>query len=346
MLTASAMARATAARVSRVRGGRRRSAQTRQIDVASPGAPGPTFSPVAKTHDSEGDGDSCQAACAADQAPARRGAVGWLFPGMEPRLSGSRIVREQKVTAWRLVLADGRLAPVAAAAGPARESLLRCGLALEYVTPAWNVAGIVVLAIAAIAARSVILAGFGLDSLIEIGASTVVIWELSGTGGERQRRGLRLIGSAFAVLAPHLLAQSSVVLAAGYHPAALAARDHLDRDDRRGDVRPGCREGPDRGCSPCTSPGTRRSGSSRNRCASTPRSISSGCGSTCTSPPPWRWPEPRGSGIRSAGPAMDRPRSLGKPSSRHRPGKTGSSRPLAQPPGSWRAARPAPWLPR
>jgi divalent metal cation (Fe/Co/Zn/Cd) transporter len=62
------------------------------------------------------------------------------------------------------------------------------------------------------------LAGFGLDSLIEIGASTVVIWELSGTGAGRQRRGLRLIGSAFAALAVYLLAQSTVVLAAGYHP--------------------------------------------------------------------------------------------------------------------------------
>ena len=51
------------------------------------------------------------------------------------------------------------------------------------------------------------LAGFGLDSLIEIGASTVVIWELSGTGAERQRRGLRLIGYAFAALAVYLLAQ-------------------------------------------------------------------------------------------------------------------------------------------
>ena len=72
--------------------------------------------------------------------------------------------------------------------------LLRRGLALEYVTLGWNVAGIIVLAIAAVAARSVALAGFGLDSLIEIGASAVVIWELSGTGEDRQRRGLRLIG--------------------------------------------------------------------------------------------------------------------------------------------------------
>jgi divalent metal cation (Fe/Co/Zn/Cd) transporter len=46
----------------------------------------------------------------------------------------------------------------------------------------------------------------------------VVIWELSGTGEERQRRALRLIGSAFAVLAVYLLAQSTIALAAGYHP--------------------------------------------------------------------------------------------------------------------------------
>jgi len=101
---------------------------------------------------------------------------------------------------------------------PARRALLRRGFALEYVTLAWNVAGIVVLAIGAVTARSVALAGFGLDSLIEIGASVVVIWELSGTGEDRRRRGLRLIGSAFAVLAAYLLAQSTVVLATGYHP--------------------------------------------------------------------------------------------------------------------------------
>ena len=59
-------------------------------------------------------------------------------------------------------------------ADQARARLLRRGFALEYATLAWNVAGIIVLAFAAVAARSVALAGFGLDSLIEIGASTVV----------------------------------------------------------------------------------------------------------------------------------------------------------------------------
>ena len=99
-----------------------------------------------------------------------------------------------------------------------RRQLTRRGFALEWATLGWNIAGIIVLAFAALAARSVALAGFGLDSLIEIGASTVVIWELSGTGEERQRRGLRLIGCAFAALALYLLVQSTVVLAIGYHP--------------------------------------------------------------------------------------------------------------------------------
>jgi divalent metal cation (Fe/Co/Zn/Cd) transporter len=103
-----------------------------------------------------------------------------------------------------------------------RPALLRQGLALEYASLGWNVVGIAILAIAAITARSVALAGFGLDSVIEIGASTVVIWELSGTGPERQRRGLRLIGYAFAALAVYLLAQSTVVLATGYHPRPSA----------------------------------------------------------------------------------------------------------------------------
>lgn len=99
-----------------------------------------------------------------------------------------------------------------------RQSLLRRGFALEYATLGWNVAGLVVLAYAAITARSVALAGFGLDSLIEIGASAVVIWELSGTGEGRQRTALRLIGAAFAALAAYLAVQSTWVLAAGFRP--------------------------------------------------------------------------------------------------------------------------------
>jgi len=97
--------------------------------------------------------------------------------------------------------------------------LLRRGIHLEYVTLGWNVIGIAVLAIAALRARSVALLGFGFDSLIEIGASTVVLWELSGTGEARQRRALRAIGVAFVVLAAYITSQSVIVLAARHHPA-------------------------------------------------------------------------------------------------------------------------------
>jgi divalent metal cation (Fe/Co/Zn/Cd) transporter len=99
-----------------------------------------------------------------------------------------------------------------------RAALLRRGFALEFATLGWNAVGIVVLAFAAFTARSAALAGFGLDSLIEIGASTVVVWELSGTREDSQRRALRLIGVAFALLAAYLLVQSAVVLATGFHP--------------------------------------------------------------------------------------------------------------------------------
>jgi divalent metal cation (Fe/Co/Zn/Cd) transporter len=96
------------------------------------------------------------------------------------------------------------------------DQLLRRGFILEYTTLAWNVVGVVILAIAAVSARSVALGGFGLDSLIEIGASAVVIWELSNSSAERQRRALRFIGSAFVLLAVYLTVQSSLVLISGH----------------------------------------------------------------------------------------------------------------------------------
>jgi divalent metal cation (Fe/Co/Zn/Cd) transporter len=106
-------------------------------------------------------------------------------------------------------------APVSTSQGV---TLLRRGRVLEVITLAWNVVGMIVLGVAAVRAGSVALAGFGLDSLIEVGASTVVLWELSGTGEARQRRALRLIAAAFLALAAYLLVQTAVVFASGFHP--------------------------------------------------------------------------------------------------------------------------------
>lgn len=101
---------------------------------------------------------------------------------------------------------------------PEQTALLRRGIRLEQATLGWNVAGVVVLTVAATQARSVALAGFGLDSLVEIGASIVVLWELSGTGEARQRTALRLVGGAFLALSAYIAVQSAVVLATAFHP--------------------------------------------------------------------------------------------------------------------------------
>ncbi len=78
--------------------------------------------------------------------------------------------------------------------------------------------GVFVLAVAATEARSVALAGFGLDSIIEIGASIVVLWELADAVPERRQQAMRLIGIAFMGLAFYLAIQSTAVLVLGFHP--------------------------------------------------------------------------------------------------------------------------------
>jgi divalent metal cation (Fe/Co/Zn/Cd) transporter len=92
------------------------------------------------------------------------------------------------------------------------DSLLKRGLYLEYATLIWNVIGSVIVMVAALAAGSVALAGFGIDSLIEIFASVVVVWQLKGIGQHRERRALRLISVAFFALVIYVLFQSGRTL--------------------------------------------------------------------------------------------------------------------------------------
>jgi divalent metal cation (Fe/Co/Zn/Cd) transporter len=96
--------------------------------------------------------------------------------------------------------------------------LLRRGLRLEYATLGWNVVGTIIVVAAALAASSVALAGFGLDSLIEIFASVVVVWQLTGASKARERTALRLIGVAFLLLALYILGQLAYTLLTRQHP--------------------------------------------------------------------------------------------------------------------------------
>ncbi len=97
-------------------------------------------------------------------------------------------------------------------------TLIRRGLGLEYATLGWNVVGTVIVGVAAWQARSVALAGFGLDSLIEIFASVVVVWQLKNIDHDRERTALRLIGGAFLALALYVAAQTAYTLITHSHP--------------------------------------------------------------------------------------------------------------------------------
>jgi divalent metal cation (Fe/Co/Zn/Cd) transporter len=98
------------------------------------------------------------------------------------------------------------------------ELLVRRGLRFEYATLAWNIVGSVIVLVAAVVARSVALAGFGLDSLVEIVASLVVVWQLKGVASDRERPALRIIGVGFITLAVYVAAQALYTLVSSLHP--------------------------------------------------------------------------------------------------------------------------------
>lgn len=73
---------------------------------------------------------------------------------------------------------------------------------------------------AGVAAGSVSLVAFGLNSSVEVFASLVVIWELRGIDRGRERRALRLIGVGYLAVAVYVAWDASRALMSGNHPAA------------------------------------------------------------------------------------------------------------------------------
>ena len=70
----------------------------------------------------------------------------------------------------------------------------------------WMVAEAAVAITAGLAAASIALVGFGLDSVIELFSAVIVIWQLRGeiAGQDRETRAVRLIGVTFFTLAAYL----------------------------------------------------------------------------------------------------------------------------------------------
>jgi divalent metal cation (Fe/Co/Zn/Cd) transporter len=133
-----------------------------------------------------------------------------------------------------------------------RPDLLRRALRLEYVTVGWNIVEGVVAIAAALAAGSVALLGFGIDSFVESASGSVLIWLLLAEGRstdaerveEVERRAQRLVALSLILLAAYIAWDSVTSLLAGERPepslvgiglaiASLTAMWWLARQKRR-----------------------------------------------------------------------------------------------------------------
>ena len=104
-----------------------------------------------------------------------------------------------------------------------RTQLLRHATALEVLTVAWNVVEAAVAIMAAIAASSTALLGFGIDSVVESASGAVLLWRLRAENGARDhaavaaldRRAHQLVGVSLFLLALFVAAEAIQALWTG-----------------------------------------------------------------------------------------------------------------------------------
>jgi len=110
-----------------------------------------------------------------------------------------------------------------------RRASVRRGRFLAWFTIAWNsVEGLVGIS-SGVAAGSVALVGFGVDSYVEVLSGAVVLWRLSkerhgqALSEAAEHRALRIIAATFFALAAGVTAESIRKLVTGEHPSASPA---------------------------------------------------------------------------------------------------------------------------
>jgi divalent metal cation (Fe/Co/Zn/Cd) transporter len=94
---------------------------------------------------------------------------------------------------------------------------------LLWLTAAWNVIEGVVAVASGIAAASVALVGFGLDSFIEVTAAAILLWRLGLPEHDerverREAAAHRVVGITFILLAAYIGAQSMYAMTLGDEP--------------------------------------------------------------------------------------------------------------------------------
>jgi divalent metal cation (Fe/Co/Zn/Cd) transporter len=121
----------------------------------------------------------------------------------------------------------GRRADVLAGTPPSERDWTQVAFWLVLVTLAYNVLEAGIALASGVAARSVVLVGFGLDSVIECAAAGVLLWRLRlewrGVEAEAleaaERRVRRFVGASFLALAAYVVAQAAWTLLAGEVPS-------------------------------------------------------------------------------------------------------------------------------
>src|SRR5581483_2361795 len=105
----------------------------------------------------------------------------------------------------------------------ARERLQRRARRLAWGGNAWHAIEFAVAVAAGVAAGSVALVAFGIDSVIEALAGGVVVWLFSGGRGashRAERRAQQLIAGSYAILAAYIAVEATRDLAGSHHPGA------------------------------------------------------------------------------------------------------------------------------
>jgi len=103
-----------------------------------------------------------------------------------------------------------------------RDGLVRRGIALEIFTLSWMTVEASVAVAAGVAAGSVALMAFGIDSVIEFVAAFVVLQtfraQQTGRTDRREQRALRVIGVTFFLLAAYIVSDAAYTLIAVNKP--------------------------------------------------------------------------------------------------------------------------------
>ena len=117
-------------------------------------------------------------------------------------------------------------APAPAAPTITRERYAQLGARvklLSWLSLAWMTVEGAVAILAGIAASSIALIGFGLDSAIEGFASVIIVWRFTGDrvfSHAAEQRAQRLVAAQFFLLAPYVAFESVRTLLGGEHPDA------------------------------------------------------------------------------------------------------------------------------